>query len=177
MRAILPLFFSGVLMAQAQTPNPSAQAEQLYNKGVAAEKAGDPVTAQKSYSAALRLNPQHANARYRAAQMKIEGGSIAAKGREAKFGQEIIPQIALEGASLQESLDALRLMIEKNAGPEKAPNFIVQDPENKLDKARITLQLKGVPAKGVLSYILTQSGAKATYDEHAVVISPYKSGS
>ena len=163
-------------MAQAQTPSPAVQAEQYYNQGLAAEKAGDPVAAKKAYSQALLLNPQHANARYRAAELKIEGSAIAAKGREAKFGQEIIPQIVLEGASLQESLDALRLTLEKVSGPDHVPNFIVQDPEKKLDKARISLQLKGVPAKGVLNYILTQSGAKATYDEHAVVIVPQRGG-
>jgi Predicted methyltransferase (contains TPR repeat) len=174
MRTILLFLLGGSLLASAQTASPAQQAETFYNKGLAAEKAGDPTTAKAAYAQALQLNPQHANARFKLGEMKHNSGTIAAKGREAKFGQVTIAQIQLEAAPLSEALDALRLAIEK-AAPEKAdaaPNFIIEDPDKRLANAKISLQLKGVPAKGVLEYILTQSGAKARYDEHAVVILP-----
>ena len=174
MRTILTLLLGGSLLASAQTGTPAQQAEAAYAKGLAAERAGDPVTAKAAYSQALQLNPQHANARYKLGEIKRNSGAIAAKGREAKFAQVTIPQIQLEGAPLSEALDALRLAIEK-AAPDKAdaaPNFIIEDPDQRLANAKVSIQLKGVPAKGVLEYILTQSGAKARYDEHAVVILP-----
>ena len=45
-------------MTQAQNASPAQQAEAFYQKGVAAEKAGDPATARDSYSQALKLNPE-----------------------------------------------------------------------------------------------------------------------
>lgn len=176
MRKILFLFFVGIIASQAET-NPAQESEKFYNQGLAAEKAGDPVAAKKAYQEALRLNPRHANAQYKIGELKADSGKISAAGREAKFGAIVIPQIALEGASLQEALDALRLSIEKSAGTDSAPNFIIQDPGNKLQNVKVTLQLKGVPAKGVLGYILTQASAKAIFDEYAIVIAPNRSGS
>jgi hypothetical protein len=51
-------------------------------------------------------------------------------------------------------------------------NFIVHDPEKKLAAAKITLSLRNIPASAALKYILEQSGAKARFDEHAVVVGP-----
>ena len=175
MRTILLFFLGGALIASAQNPNPAQQAETLYAKGLAAERAGDPSTAKAAYAQALHLNPNHANARYKLGEIKRNSGAIAAKGREAKFGQVVIAQIQLEAAPLPKALDALRLAIGK-ASPDKSdatlPNFIIEDPDKALANAKVSIQLKGVPAKGVLDYILKQSGAKARYDEHAVVILP-----
>jgi len=163
-----------VSLASAQTTAPAAapSAEALYRQGQAAEKTGDPAAAQKAYLAALKMDPGHANARYSLGQLKLHAGSIAAKGHEAKFGAVMIPEFRLDAASLQESLDALRVIIEKQSKQEVTPNFIIQDPKNQLAAARITLNLKKLPAKGVMQYLMEQAGAKARYDEHAIVITP-----
>lgn len=177
MRTILTMFLGGILMAQGQTATPAQQAQGLYLKGIAAEKAGNVSAASEAYAQALQLNPNHPDARFRAGELKRNAGSIAAKGREAKFGQVVIPQIMLENATLSESLQALSLSIEKNSKAENVPNFVVMDPDKKLDNARVSLQLKGVPAKGVLEYILSQTSTKAVYNEHAIVIQPLAKGS
>ena len=175
MRTILLFLLGGTLVSSAQTASPAQQAEIIYAKGLAAEKAGDPTTARAAYTQALQLNPKHANARYKLGEIKRNAGAIAARGREAKFGQVTIAQIQLEAAPLSEALDALRLAIEKaSTGKDDAtlPNFIIEDPNGVLANAKVSLQLKGVPARGVLDSILTQSGAKPRFDEHAVVILP-----
>lgn len=174
MRTILLFLLGGTLFASAQNTT-SQQVEALYAKGLAAEKAGDPVTAKAAYAQVLQLNPNHAQARFKVGEMKRNSGAIAAKGRETKFGQVTIAQIQLEAAPLSEALDALRLAIQKastDKSDETLPNFIIEDPDKVLANAKVSLQLKGVPAKGVLDYILSQSGAKARFDEHAVVILP-----
>jgi len=174
MRAILFLLVGGIF-AQAQpvvTGSPAQKAEALFAKGIAAEKAGDPITAKAAFAAALEANPNHAQARFRLGEMKIHGESISKKGREAKFGQTVIPVFQLEGATLQESLDALSTAMEKASEGAEAPSFIIEDTGNRLGEAKISLQLKGTPARGILDYILTQSRAKARHDEHAVVILP-----
>ncbi len=172
MKKPLSLLIAAVLCSVANAETPAKRAETLYRQGIAAEQAGDAVSAKNAFAEALRANPKHANAEFRLRQLKITGPAIAAKGREAKLGAVAIPLIRLEDASLQESIDALGMMIEKESKGELAPNFVIQDPQGKLGEARITLSLKSVPAKGVLDYILTQSGAKARFDEHAVVIVP-----
>lgn len=170
MRTLLFFLIGGFMTAQAQDTSPAKQAEAFYQKGVLAEKAGDPATARSNYAQALKLNPSHPDARFKIGELKRNSGAISAKGREEKFGKMTIPQIMLEEAPLSEALQALSMAMEKAAPGEAPPTFIIEDPDRALDKARINLQLNGVPAKGVLSYILAQGGAKARYDEHAIVI-------
>lgn len=176
MKSILSLIVAATLVspASAQTPAPPAapQAEVLYRQGQAAEKAGDPVAAQKAYLGALKADPKHANARYSLGQLKINSASIAAKGRESKFGAIMVPQFKLDAASLQESLEALQVIVEKQSKNTVATNFVIQDPKHQLAEAKLTLNLKNMPAKAVLQYLMEQSGAKARYDEHAIVITP-----
>jgi tetratricopeptide (TPR) repeat protein len=176
MKTILSFVIAAGIVAQAsaQTPAPTPvqQAEIAYRQGLAAEKAGDPAAAQKAYTAALLADPNHANARYSLGQLKLTAGSIATKGREAKFGAVMVPEFRLDAATLQESLDALRVIVERQSKNEVEPNFIIQDPQQQLAPARISLNLKNMPAKGVLQYLMEQAGAKARHDEHAIVIVP-----
>jgi len=157
----------------ATTPSatPAQQAEAFYHQGLLAEKLGDPVAAEKAYTAALKADPSHANARYAFNQLKLNSKAIAAKGREGKFAAIIIPAFNLDEATLQEAIDALGVLIEKQS-KDAVPNFVIQDPQKKLSAIKISLKLKSMPAKSVLQYLLDQSGAKARYDEHAIVIMP-----
>jgi len=176
MKSILSLIVAATLVSQAsaQAPAPptAPQAEVLYRQGLAAEKAGDPVAAQKAYAAALKADPKHANARYSLGQLKLNAGSISAKGREAKFGTVMVPVFNLDAATLQEALDALQVIVIKESKQQVTPNFIIQDPRKELAEVKITLKLKSMPAKAVMQYLMEQSGAKARYDEHAIVITP-----
>jgi tetratricopeptide (TPR) repeat protein len=166
------LVLAVALISPAYAQNAAQQSETLYRQGLAAEQAGDPTAAQKAYTEALRVNPNNANARYSLGQLKLTAPAIAAKGREAKFGAVMIPELKLQAATLQESLDALRVIVEKQSKEEVTPNFIIEDPKNQLAAAKISLNLKSMPAKAVMQYLMEQSGAKARYDEHAIVISP-----
>ena len=154
----------------AQSPAPTAEAH--YKSGIAAEKTGDAIAAGKHYDEALKLDPKHANARYSLGQLKIHSGSIATKSRETKFGNVIIPVFQLDEASLQESLAAFGSMIEKESKETVIPNFVIEDPQKRLASQKISLNLKGTPARAIMKYLMDQSGGKARYDEHAVVISP-----
>lgn len=176
MKTILSLVIAAALspLAAAQPPaaTPAQQAEALYRQGVAAEKAGEPAAAQQAYSAALAANPQHANARYSLGQLKIHAGAIAVQGREAKFAAVAIPEFRLDAATLQEALDALSVIIERQSKDTVTPNFVIQDPKQQLAAVKISLNLKSMPAKAVLQYLMEQAGAKARYDQHAIVITP-----
>jgi tetratricopeptide (TPR) repeat protein len=152
----------------AQTAEQKAEA--YYRQGLAAEKAGDPTTARAAYNAVLDLFPNHANARYRAGQVKINSASIVSNATEKKVGEVRIPLYQLEEATVQEAIAALGIAMEKASDGKVAPNFIIEDPAGKLADARVSMQLKNVPAKAILDYIHGQAGTKARYDQHAVVI-------
>jgi hypothetical protein len=159
-------------IAQTAAGVPARNADTFYRQGLAAEKAGDPVTARTAYAEALRLQPGHANARFRLGELKLNAPAIAAKGREAKFGAVVVPEFRVEEASLKECLEALEIIVNRESKETVSPNFILQDPKDQLSSAKISLILKKVPASGVMRYLLEQSGAKARYDEHAIVITP-----
>lgn len=173
MKKILFLAITTAFISQASAQStPAQQAEAFYRQGQAAEKAGDPTAAKNAYAAALKAYPNHANARYALGQVKINSNVIAAKGRAAKFGAVVVPEIRFDEATLLESLEALRMIVEKESKDEVTPNFVIQDPKGQLAEAKISLVLKNLPASGVLQYLLDQSNAKARYDAHAIVIEP-----
>lgn len=172
MSKIIMLVIAGSLTSLALAETPAQLAQSLYQKGQAAEKSGDPVAAKDCYAQALKADPNHANARYSIGQLKLNSGAIAAQGREAKFGAVTIPVFQLDGASLQEALDALSLIIEKQSKDTVTPNFVIEDPKGLLASRKISLNLKNMPSKAVMKYVMDAASAKARYDEHAVVVSP-----
>lgn len=158
----------GCIPASAQSAGQKAEA--YYQKGLAAEKGGDPETALASYNAALELFPGHANARYRAGQVKINAATIKSGATEAKIGSVLIPAFQIEDATVSEAIELLSLLMDKETDGKIAPNFIIEDPKQKLAGTRISMQLKNIPVKAILDYIHSQANTKARYDEHAVVI-------
>jgi tetratricopeptide (TPR) repeat protein len=174
MRTLIFSLFVAVSAAHAQTApvTPGQTADAYYAQGLAAEKAGDVAAARDAFGAALRVNPQHANARYRLGLLRTNAAAIAARGREAKLGAVMVPEIQLDGATMAETIEHLGALIERESKGETAPNFVIQDPKGLLRDHKITLQLKNVPVSAVLQYVTTQANAKIRYDEHAVVIEP-----
>lgn len=166
--SIIALFCAASPLALAE--NPTTNAEAFYQKGLAAEKAGKPDEARAAYLAALKLRPDHANARYRAGQMKIHGESIKSAATEEKIGSVIIPIYRLENDTVKDAIDLLSIAMEKATDGKIAPNFIIEDPKNRLADARVTMNLKNIPVKAILQYLHSQTNTKARYDEHAVVI-------
>lgn len=160
----------GTLSTQAETP--AQAAEKLYRSGIAAEEAGDPTAAKTAYTEALRKNPNHANARFRLGELRTLAPQLAAKGREIKVGEVMLPEIAFDDVTLEEAIAALGTMLEKESKGKVTPNFVIQDPKDKLADKRITLRLKNIPARAALQHILAQAGARVTYDEFAIVVTP-----
>jgi hypothetical protein len=157
---------SAVMAAEPAVATPSA-----YQQGLLAVAAGDPVKAEACFTKALQQDPNNANARYQLIEVKKNAASISAKGRAAKFGAVMVPSIQLDGATLEESLTVLGKMVARESKDQVTPNFVTDDPQSKLASKTISLKLNNIPAKAALEYILTQVGAKARFDEHAIVVS------
>jgi len=170
MKTLIALVVFAFTIPAAIAQSAAQQAEAYYQRGVAAEKAGNPDAAIAAYKTALRLHPGHAHARYRAGQVKIHAKDIKSSATEAKIGAVMIPVYQLEDASLQEAIELLAIAMEKETNGEIAPNFIIEDPKNKLENVTVTMNLKNIPVKAILDYLLTHTKTKARYDEYAVVI-------
>lgn len=155
--------------AHAEAPVSSAT---LYSQGMAAISAGDPVKADALLTKALQVDPNNANARFQLMEVRKNSASIASKGREAKFGAVTVAKLQLEGASLQEALDVIAKQVDEGSKKQVAANFVIQDEKGVLATKQISLKLTSIPAKAALEYVLTQAGAKARFDEHAIVIVP-----
>ena len=158
--------------AENSGKSPTASSNAYFTKARIAEQRGDAEGAMAAYKEALRLNPRNANAEHRMLMLKKNFSKVAAEGRKKKFGAVKIPEYKLQGATLQEALTALSTLVEKESKGDVMPNFIIQDPAGKLADSELTLVLKNIPAGGVLQYALEQAGAKARYDEHAIVVIP-----
>lgn len=181
MKSLLLLASASLLLvatATAQAPaeaTPAQRAAALYQRGLQAERDGDIRTALAAYASAVEANPHHTDARFRLGHVRAHGERIATQARERQFGQWMVDQVRLDKASLQESLAALTAAVRRARADDEdfnPPVFLIQDPDSKLPAAEISFQLENIPASAVLGYILEAAGAKARFDEHAIVILP-----
>lgn len=151
-----------------------ADAATLYNNGLNAIANGNVVEGEANLRAVLKLQPDNPNAKYQLNYLILHRDQIAARYREKMMGKITVKTVDFADASLNESLTALTLLIEEQTGKKFTPNFIIRDPERIWQNQKVTLKLENVPAAAVLKYILSTVNGKATYDEHAVVITPLK---
>ncbi len=159
-----------LLAPSVRAETDAAKAEAYYKQGRAAELAGDPDKASSSYRAALKLNPNHVDARYRLGEVKVNAESIKLSAVKAKIEEVNIPTYQIEEATIHEALALLAVAMEKHSEGKVTPNFVVDDPNKKLENVKLTLNLKNIPAKAILTYMTTQTNTKIRYDEYAVVI-------
>jgi len=164
------------LIALTAIPAHADKAAEMYQAGVTAVKEGDIQTAENSFREALRLRPTYADARYQLSNLKNQRDAIVARGRAKKLSQYTIDQVDFNKAELSEALAALGVMVEEKSEKKFSPNFVIQDPSKKLGETIVTVQVKGVPASGVLDMLVSQAGATVKYEEHAIIIKPAGAG-
>jgi len=175
MKTILCLtFLSLVSVLTAQEKNTPVAAkmtiQQLYQRAVAEMNQGNVIAAEQDFQAILRAQPQHPQALYALNHLKSNRASYAARSRMHRMKAIQIDNVDYVDASLTEALESLNAQVKKASTDKFSPNFIVKDPQNKFDSARLTLQLQNVAASQVLKYIVDNLQAKVTYEEHAILI-------
>jgi hypothetical protein len=154
---------------QAVTNN-TVSPQALYNRGVAAMNRGDVVNAEKDLRAVLQAQPQHPHARYALNQLLLNRSKFAARDRENKMKQTIIPKVEYSDATVAECMETLTVQVKTATAQKFSPNFILKDPQGRLKDKTITLELASIPASQVLQYIATTAQCKIVYEEHAIVI-------
>lgn len=170
-----------VLIISCMTSFVGAQsANDFYQRGVQAMNRGEVEAAETAFKKALKVKPNHAYARYQLGQLKLQAGQLETTRREKAFAAVTLEEVKFSEVPFSDAVMALGQMVEtsheankdKDKEGAEAPvmNFVIQDPAGKLGERLVSLQMKQIPAKTALDYLLKQVQAVARYDEHAIVI-------
>ena len=146
-----------------------------YAKGEAALKAGKIAEAKAAYQAALRLEPNHGNAKFRLLSMRNLSASARLKARKDQLKSVVLPNVTFEDLTLEESLEALSAMIEKASQDSFVPNFVIDDPTQSITKNTVNIRLRNIPASAALKYVLSQAKAREIWNPHVISIRPLNS--
>lgn len=173
MKTTLLILLLGTASLLAKEPT----SEDYFKAGEAALAKNDLETAKKYYAAAVKINPQNGNARFRLLSMGELNKQARVKLREQRLAEIKLPVVDFEDFTLQESIEALSVMIEKASEETFIPNFVIADPTGELEGNLVTLKLRNIPASTALTYVLSQAKAQHKVDEHIVRIRPLSAGS
>lgn len=168
---VLVLGLTTPLLAKSPT------AEDYFKQGESALKKGNIELAQSSYRDALKLDPKHGNAKFRLLSMRDLKAGSRIKARQAMLKSIILPNVAFEDITLEESLEGLGIMIEKASEKTFIPNFVIADPSGTINKNKVNINLRNIPASVALKYVLSQSKSRVSWDEHVINIRPLSSSS
>lgn len=160
------MLLAGPALGDAKT------AEDYFQQGEAALEQGNLATARSAYTQALRLNPQHGNARFRLLSLKDVAGEAKVKIKKRQLAKIRLKQVNFEDTPLREVLQDLGVMIEQASEEEFIPNFVLDDSSSGIADNKINLRLRNIPASAVLDYVLSQGKARAVWSEHAIAIRP-----
>ena len=148
----------------------AAKIQSLYRTGMVAMKAGKAQEAKTAFEAVLKLQPGHGHARHQLTQIPTVNARVALERRKALFKSTKIEKIHFANATLAEALEALNELTLKATDKKFAPNFVIQDPSEKLKDRKVTLKMNNVPVSVALNYLLDGAGAAARVDLHATVV-------
>lgn len=152
-------------------------AADYYKQGEAALKAGEIDKAKAAYTAALKLEPNHGNAKFRLLSMRNLSANARLKARQNKLSSIILPNVTFEDLTLNESLEDLGILIEKESQNSFIPNFVVDDPSKALSTSKVNIRLRNIPASVALKYVLNQAKARSVWDPHVITIRPINTAS
>ena len=154
----------------AMTPSSLRAADDLhvmYEEGRAAFAAGQYDLARERLSYVSSKAPGHLPTQAMLVQIERILGPDNTVLRKAYAGV-ILDRVEFADVTLEESLQALRMLSMKASQNKVIPNVIIKSPE--LGKKPVTLSLAKVPLSEALNYLAQLSGAKLIYDKNAVVI-------
>lgn len=170
------LAFSNLSMAEQSSRqtriNQNQKVASYYKIAEQAFLAGDKEKTAKALKQALAINPKHGPSYALAIKLKKSGKVFKVKEREAQFGSVMLPVIDFQDEPLSEALRMLSTLVEEKSNQTVFPNFVIQDKTSTLKDKPITLNMKNVPAKVVLDYLMNMAHASAKFEEYATTIKP-----
>lgn len=152
--------------------NFTAKAEDLsavYQQGRAAFYKGDLETARQLLSRVAAANPQHAETANMMAYIRAHYQPVD-NTLKNQYASVTLPKVEMADVTLTEAIEGLRALSKNASGGKVMPNVIVKGEE--LAGRKLSLSLSNVPLTEALNYVTQLVSAKATYDKHAVILSP-----
>lgn len=165
---ILLLLAAALAVSTTTTVRAADDLHVMYEEGRAAFHAGQYDLARERLSYVLAKAPGHLPTQAMLAQIERQIGPDNTLLRKS-YEKVILPRVEFAEVTLEEALQAVRMLSLKASDNKVAPNVIVKSPE--IAKKSITLSLAQVPLSEVLNYLAQLTGSRLTYDKNAVVIS------
>jgi hypothetical protein len=157
-----------MLLAPAPTLRADDDLHTIYQEGRTAFFAGQYELAREKLSQVLAKNPHHPETLAMMAQIKMKLGEDNTVLRKS-YDRVIIPKFEVNDVTLDEAIQAVRIMAKNASKGTVIPNIIIKNPE--VGKKTVTLNLTSVPLSELLNYIAEVAGAKLTYEKTGVMIS------
>jgi hypothetical protein len=148
--------------------------ENLFKMGREAYYKGDLEQAQQLLTMVAAQNPRHQETRILLGDIRTKLRTTAGSSLKKKYEGVKLAKIEFTDVTLQEALEGLRALSKNASGGQVVPNFIVTDP--KIGTNKVSLTLTDMPLTTAIDYVAKVSGAKATYDQHAVLFTSAAGG-
>ncbi|MBE7494269.1 MAG: hypothetical protein HS117_04960 [Verrucomicrobiaceae bacterium] len=167
--AAAALLFAAAFFVSAPGLRAADDINTLYQQGRAAFHKGDFETAGTLLSQVAAAAPNHVDTqnmlRFIRANQKVAVSTL-----KKDYAAVVLPKLDLQEVTLTEAVDGLR-MLSKNASNGKVtPNIIIKGAD--LGGKKLSLSLANIPLPEAIEYLAQLTGSKATYEKHAVVLSP-----
>ena len=138
----------------------------IFQMGRTAYHKGDLEQAHELLSMVEARDPRHQETRILLAsirsQLKTGGPSL-----KKQFDGVKIAKVEFAEVTLQEALEALRVLAKNASNGKVVPNFIVK--EQALNAKPLSMKLTDIPLTQAIQYVAEVAGARTTYDRHAVI--------
>ncbi|MEQ1747999.1 MAG: hypothetical protein ABL974_01145 [Prosthecobacter sp.] len=161
------LAFIFVMGAGLEVAAAADDLENLFQMGRTAYYRGDLEQAQQLLSMVAQQNPRHQETRILLGDIRAKLKASSGSSLKKRYEGVKIAKIEFADVTLQEALDGLRAMSKNASSGQVLPNFIITD--EKLKAKMLSLTLTDVPLTQAIEYVARIAGAKASYDDHAVL--------
>ena len=141
--------------------------ENLFQMGRTAYYKGDLEQAHQLLSMVAQQNPRHQETRILLGDIRMKLKATAGSSLKKKYEGIKLAKIEFADVTLPEALEGLRVMSKNASNGQVVPNFIVTD--QTLKTKMVSLSLTDVPLTQAIEYVARIAGAKASYDNHAVL--------
>ncbi len=166
----LLLLLAGAVLTLAPAPRLRAEdsLQVIYEEGRTAFYSGQYELAREKLSKVLEKNPSHPQTLAMMATIKQKIGEDNTALRHS-YEKVILPKFEVTEVTLDESLQALRILARNASKGAVVPNIIIKNPD--LGKKQVSLSLTSVPLSEAINYLAQLAGAKLTYEKSGVMFS------
>jgi hypothetical protein len=171
LRACVPstaaIFTMAVFLLASQDLPAADDLDSMYQKGREAFHKGDFVTARAFLTQVAAAKPGHADTQNMLRYLQAHAKQQSILQRD--YAAVTIPKIDMQDVTLEEAVSGLRVLAKNASQGKVSPNLIIKGAS--LAEKKLSLTLGNVPLTQAIEYLAQLSGAKVTYDKHAIIFS------